>query len=1075
MHSSHALVLVFAFCAALRPAAAAVIPLANRTITGTLPISADDTGTLSGTITLDGGVISVDGKLQTLQAATTISGDGSILLNGPLPIASWNYVGPRSNPLLIDANVEVLGGPKTHFSTENTLLRGLMTTQGVGNNAAPFRINAFGFTNEGILEARSGGFLWIDLDPGSTTRPSSHNLAGGTIRTAAGGTVRLGSAIGGTGKWTGPLSDLGTFENTGRIEINFPLDNVGRTTTFDGGEWVLLGELRGRVTGGVLDATPSTTLAIEPYRAGSFTDSNPMVFDGVAFDADLTSRPSSIARIENSAVINGDWSIAGGSVVLKGSPIISGGGRFLFQQSSGSLSAEGSVATLPATMTLRAEAGGSAALQKTGGIAGNAWLVDAAVEADGGEIILGSSAIVTNNGVATARNAGVLRTSNVRTINNGTLRAELGGGIEFREVVENNGSVEIDGGVLLYNGITPSGPGSFTVANSRIYANKSGQTLAELKALQGGSNQVVVGTAPVNLGGGVLTLADADGSRWAIHNASFTNGTVESADGFALTIVGPSPGSKVASAPLLRGFTLNADVRIGAGRMAALDSTLAGDGRFVLDGGTLELRGGYFGANAVNVADVVDRIDVDSGGVVRFSNEMNNTGRTLRLKAGATWELVVTRASGISGGRIEADPGVELRHVQGYGYGVADLRGVTLAASVRVLSSRQLYIRDGLTLDGGVVEIGEGIGNQFSDARVVFLGVQTLDGSGEVRFNAIPGFPSHPTFPRVNMLQIGGSGAEPAGLTIGENLTVRTAAGSGYIGGAYFYQLPPAAATLVNHGTLLAENGHSLTIFAGTFLQEGTLRAAAGSRVIVQQAAGANDGLIDLGGGTFAAVGATYANGLTGEIRGQGRLDFAETAFTNSGLIVPTDAIDLNGDFTQASTGMLQLGVTSDQALTFDSLRIDGAAALDGTLRLDFTGPDAPELGDSWPLLTAAGGVIGAFRSIVADWLPHDARLVIDYEATAVTATLAERVAGDFNGDGAVDGRDLLAWQRGDSPQPQSAADLAHWNANYGVRLPVGAAGSLVPEPASLATAIMAIAVALVRVKRRHSQSQPPA
>jgi hypothetical protein len=52
---------------------------------------------------------------------------------------------------------------------------------------------------------------------------------------------------------------------------------------------------------------------------------------------------------------------------------------------------------------------------------------------------------------------------------------------------------------------------------------------------------------------------------------------------------------------------------------------------------------------------------------------------------------------------------------------------------------------------------------------------------------------------------------------------------------------------------------------------------------------------------------------------------------------------------------------------------------------------------------------------------------------------------GDFDGDGDVDGRDFLAWQRGESPNPFSSGDLALWQEQYN-------AGSLeavkaVPEP----------------------------
>ncbi|MBA3480729.1 MAG: hypothetical protein H0T51_02840 [Pirellulales bacterium] len=43
---------------------------------------------------------------------------------------------------------------------------------------------------------------------------------------------------------------------------------------------------------------------------------------------------------------------------------------------------------------------------------------------------------------------------------------------------------------------------------------------------------------------------------------------------------------------------------------------------------------------------------------------------------------------------------------------------------------------------------------------------------------------------------------------------------------------------------------------------------------------------------------------------------------------------------------------------------------------------------------------------------------------------------GDNDRDGDVDGNDLLAWQRGGSPNPLSAADLNAWKANFGQTLP---------------------------------------
>lgn len=52
----------------------------------------------------------------------------------------------------------------------------------------------------------------------------------------------------------------------------------------------------------------------------------------------------------------------------------------------------------------------------------------------------------------------------------------------------------------------------------------------------------------------------------------------------------------------------------------------------------------------------------------------------------------------------------------------------------------------------------------------------------------------------------------------------------------------------------------------------------------------------------------------------------------------------------------------------------------------------------------------------------------------------------DFNGDGEVNGRDFLAWQRGESPNPYSSDDLQLWLANFATT----AATVVVPEPASV-------------------------
>lgn len=65
------------------------------------------------------------------------------------------------------------------------------------------------------------------------------------------------------------------------------------------------------------------------------------------------------------------------------------------------------------------------------------------------------------------------------------------------------------------------------------------------------------------------------------------------------------------------------------------------------------------------------------------------------------------------------------------------------------------------------------------------------------------------------------------------------------------------------------------------------------------------------------------------------------------------------------------------------------------------------------------------------------------------------------NMDGAVNGKDFLACQRGESPTPYSSSDLADWQTAYnGGAL----AGVSVPEPNCL---VLLLAVILLPRKRR--------
>ena len=78
----------------------------------------------------------------------------------------------------------------------------------------------------------------------------------------------------------------------------------------------------------------------------------------------------------------------------------------------------------------------------------------------------------------------------------------------------------------------------------------------------------------------------------------------------------------------------------------------------------------------------------------------------------------------------------------------------------------------------------------------------------------------------------------------------------------------------------------------------------------------------------------------------------------------------------------------------------------------------------------------------------------------------AASLVGDYNGDGTVGAADYTVWRDGDSPDSTTAA-YALWVANFGQSTASGSEADLVPEPATLLLALLALVAAPLRVRCR--------
>ncbi len=124
-----------------------------------------------------------------------------------------------------------------------------------------------------------------------------------------------------------------------------------------------------------------------------------------------------------------------------------------------------------------------------------------------------------------------------------------------------------------------------------------------------------------------------------------------------------------------------------------------------------------------------------------------------------------------------------------------------------------------------------------------------------------------------------------------------------------------------------------------------------------------------------------------------------------------------------------------------------------------------PAIGDEFEVLTWSDDLAGTFDEVIVD--SYFAALGIDFEISygddsIILSAVQAGIAGDFDGDGNVDGGDFLAWQR-----DPGVGDLADWQINYGTSAALSASSSPVPEPATLLQLLTAGAmIGLARWKR---------
>lgn len=222
----------------------------------------------------------------------------------------------------------------------------------------------------------------------------------------------------------------------------------------------------------------------------------------------------------------------------------------------------------------------------------------------------------------------------------------------------------------------------------------------------------------------------------------------------------------------------------------------------------------------------------------------------------------------------------------------------------------------------------------------------------------------------------------------------------------------------------------------------------------------------------------TNNTGASIAVTGESTLFFHDAVDDQGGEIVVmpgSRAVFLDG-LTLAGTLLANIAGT-DSNTGFGVAEVVGGVNLTGgSVGVALTAGFEPELGDSFRLLSASGGVSGTPALGATPALPDGLAWRLTVEPNAVLLAVVDSLPGDFNSDGFVDTADFTVWRdnfgegesilrgNGDGSGTVDVGDYQLWRSEFGS---VAGAPAIVAAPEPLPVSLLVSTLALVVFRRR--------